>query len=90
MKLTAKELARHKPEAKADYIVFDDDIAGFGLRFREGRRSRIFQYAIGTGPDKITRRVKIGDYPALSPGKAREEAEDLHARVHLAPVHDRA
>jgi hypothetical protein len=45
MKLTAKELARHKPEAKADYIVFDDDIAGFGLRFREGRRSRIFQYA---------------------------------------------
>ena len=83
LKLTAKELAKHRPTNKADYIVFDDDIAGFGLRFREGRQSWVFQYAIGTGADRITRRIKIGDYPALSPGKAREEAEDLHAKVYL-------
>jgi integrase len=83
MKLTVKELAKHKPEDKADYIVFDDNIAGFGLRFRKGRQSWIFQYAIGTGPTKVTRRMKIGDYPTLSPGKAREEAEDLHAKLHL-------
>jgi integrase len=42
-----------------------------------------FQYAIGAGASRITRRIKIGDYPALSPSKAREEAEDLHAKVHL-------
>jgi integrase len=83
MRLTAQALAKYKPPGKADHIVFDDDIAGFGLRFREGRRSWIFQYAIGSGAGRITRRVKIGDCPALSPGKAREEAADLHAKVHL-------
>jgi integrase len=83
MKLTAKALATHKVPNKADYIIFDDEIAGFGLRFREGRQSWIFQYALGSGADRITRRIKIGDYPALSPAKAREEAADLHAKVHL-------
>ena len=83
MKLTAKALANHKAPNKADYIIFDDEIAGFGLRFREGRQSWIFQYALGSGADRITRRIKVGDYPALSPAKAREEAADLHAKVHL-------
>jgi integrase len=83
MKLTAKALATHKAPNKSDYIVFDDDIAGFGLRFRDGRNSWVFQYAIGAGAERITRRIKIGDYPALSPARAREEAEDLHAKVHL-------
>jgi integrase len=83
MKLTAKGLAKHKLGTRADYIVFDDEIAGFGLRFRDGRQSWVFQYAIGTGSDRITRRIKIGDYPALSPGRARQEAADLHAKVHL-------
>src|SRR5262249_2461337 len=53
------------------------------LRSRDGRKTWVFQYAIGTGADRINRRIKIGDYPALSPGKARREAEDLHAKVHL-------
>jgi integrase len=83
MRLTAQALANHRPPDKSDYIVFDDDIAGFGLRFREGRRSWVFQYAIGSGAGRITRRIKIGDYPALSPAKAREEAANLHAKVHL-------
>jgi integrase len=83
MKLTAKALANHKAPNKSDFIIFDDEIAGFGLRFREGRQSWIFQYALGSGADRITRRLKIGDYPALSPVKAREEAADLHAKVHL-------
>jgi integrase len=83
MKLTVQGLAKHKWPNKADCIIFDDEIAGFGLRKRDGQQSWIFQYAIGTGPDRITRRIKIGDYPALSPGKARQEAGDLHAKVHL-------
>jgi integrase len=83
MKLTAQALAKFRWPDKPDYIVFDDDIAGFGLRSRNGRRSWIFQYAIGAGAGKINRRIKIGDYPALSPGKARAEAEDLHAKLHL-------
>jgi hypothetical protein len=83
MKLTAQALAKFRWPDKPDHIVFDDDIAGFGLRSREGRRSWVFQYAIGAGSGKITRRIKIGDYPALSPARAREEAQDLHAKVHL-------
>jgi integrase len=83
MKLTAQALAKYKWPDKPDHIVFDDGIAGFGLRKRDGRHSWLFQYAIGTGAARITRRIKIGDYPALSPVKARKEAEDLHAKVHL-------
>jgi integrase len=83
MKLTVKALAAHQWSGKSDEIVFDDDIAGFGLRKRDGQQSWVFQYAIGAGAERITRRIKIGDYPALSPAKAREEAEDLHAKVHL-------
>jgi integrase len=83
MKLTAQALAKHKWPAKSDSIIFDDDIAGFGLRKRDGRQSWVFQYAFGSGTGRVTRRIKIGDYPALSPAKAREEAQDLHAKVHL-------
>jgi integrase len=83
MKLTAQALAKFKWPDKPDHIVFDDGIAGFGLRKRDGRHSWLFQYAIGSGAERITRRIKIGDYPALSPAKAREEAEVLHAKVHL-------
>jgi integrase len=83
MKLTAQGLARHKWPDKSDCIIFDDQIAGFGLRKRDGQESWVFQYAIGIGAARITRRIKIGDYPALSPAKARHEAEDLHAKVHL-------
>ena len=83
MKLTAQGLAKHKWPNKADCIVFDDEIAGFGLRKRDDQQSWIFQYAIGSGPDRITRRIKIGNYPALSPGRARQEAGDLRAKVHL-------
>ena len=82
MKLTAQGLAAHKPPVKADYILHDEQIKGFGLRVRGDRRTWIFQYSIGTGKAKITRRIKIGDYPALPPAKARAEAEDLHAKVH--------
>jgi integrase len=83
MKLTAQALAKYRWPDKSDHIVFDEGIAGFGLRKRDGRHSWLFQYAIGGGAERITRRIKIGDYPALSPAKAREEAEDLHAKVHL-------
>jgi integrase len=83
MRLMVKELAAYTWPAQADTILFDDEIAGFGLRRREGKCSWIFQYSIGSGREKVTRRIKIGDYPALSPVKARKEAEDLHAKVHL-------
>jgi integrase len=83
MKLTASAIKNHKPLAKPDYILFDEDVPGFGLRIRGPARTWIFQYPIGTPPHRITRRYKIGNLAAMEPAKARKVAEDLHAKVHL-------
>lgn len=82
MKLTERELRSYRPPSN-DHIIFDDEIAGFGLRHRNGRGVWVFQYAIGSGKGRTQRRMKLGDYPALPPQKARRQAEDLHALVHL-------
>jgi hypothetical protein len=60
MKLTAQALAKYRWPDKPDHIAFDEGIAGFGLRKRDGRHSWLFQYAIGIGAGRITRRIKIG------------------------------
>jgi Arm DNA-binding domain len=82
MKLTAGEIARYKPPAgKSDHIVFDDGLAGFGLRYRDGRKTWIFQYAFGTGESRVNGRLTLGEYPALPPAKARSIAQDHYADV---------
>jgi integrase len=81
MKLTAKTaVALTLPAGKSDVIAFDDDIPGFGLRLREGgSASWIFQYRFGG----TQRRMKLGVLSAVSAPRAREMAEELHAKVHL-------
>ncbi|MFY9839995.1 MAG: tyrosine-type recombinase/integrase [Xanthobacteraceae bacterium] len=84
MKLTSQEIARYQPPAdKADHIVFDDDLAGFGLRYRGGKRVWVYQYAFGSGAERVNGRLTLGEYPALPPAKARSTAEDLYAKVRL-------
>ena len=65
------------PEGKSDFVFFDDQIPGFGVRLRAaGGRSYLFQYKIrGT-----SRRIVIGRVGVISVGKAR----DLAAEYHLA------
>jgi integrase len=82
MKLTAREIDRYRPEGK-DQIVFDEELSGFGLRYRNGRRTWVFQYAFGSGEDRVSARMTLGGYPALPPAKARETAQDLYAKVRL-------
>jgi integrase len=79
-----------------DRIWFDDIVTGFGLRVRrvkkwnghlsnkEPARSWLFQYRIGGK----TRRLVIGQAPAVRAGRAREIAAELHAKVKLG--HDPA
>lgn len=68
------------PPGKKDFIAFDDKLAGFGLRLREGgSRNWIFQYAFGNGQ----RRRVIGKATALSLKRARQIAAEYHARVQL-------
>jgi integrase len=84
MKLTEKEIAKYRPPAgKPDHIIFDQDLPGFGLRFRDGKRTWLYQYATGSGETRINGRLTLGAYPALSPAKARSTAEDLYAKVRL-------
>jgi integrase len=80
---TITKLAR--PHDKADMIVFDDDLPGFGLRLRSadhGRktlRSWVAQYrAKGR-----TRRVLIGSAEAVTAEQARAQAKKLLAQVQL-------
>ena len=56
MKLTVKTTdALRLAPGERDKIWFDDDIAGWGLRVREGgKRVWIFQYAIGGRTRRLT------------------------------------
>jgi integrase len=74
--VTAIEL----PEGKAEAIVFDNGLPGFGLRIRRGgSRSWIYQFKLGTQH----RRVTLGNATALSAAQARKTATELHALVRL-------
>lgn len=55
-----------------DYVVWDDDLPGFGLRvFASGKRSYIIQYrALGR-----SRRYTIGPHGVWTPEMARQEAK---------------
>jgi integrase len=84
MKLSAQAIKDYRPPAgKSDHIVFDEDLSGFGLRYRDGRKTWVFQYAFGTGESRVNARMTLGEYPALPPAKARETAQDLYAKVRL-------
>jgi integrase len=68
------------PAGKSDAIYFDDDVPGLGLRLRSGgKRSWIFQYAIGAKQ----RRMTLGTAPALTLAVARKTATTLLSRVRL-------
>jgi integrase len=81
MRLTNESAARLKlPIGKDDRIVFDDDLAGFGLRFRAGgKRTWIVQYRIGTKQ----RRLTLGSTTIIDATEARRRAKSALAKVHL-------
>jgi integrase len=86
MKLTQKTVAGLTlPKSRNEAIIFDDHLAGFGLRLRAGgSKTWVFQYKVG---DK-QRRVSLGTFPAIKPEQARNTAGKLHAEVRLG--HDPA
>jgi integrase len=62
-----------------DVTIFDDDLAGFGLRLKPtGSRSFLIQYRNRGGR---TRRLTIGAYGRLTPQQARAMAVQLLAAV---------
>ena len=61
MKLTAQEIARYRPPEGRDHIVFDSELAGFGLRYRNGKRTWIYQYAFGSNKGRVNARMTLGE-----------------------------
>jgi integrase len=82
MKLTVKNIPTLAIESgKSDQIIFDDSLAGFGLRLREGgRRTLIFQYKNAAGKN---RRINLGSADPENLAKARQKAEEFKALVVL-------
>jgi integrase len=81
MRLNVKSAVGLKlPAGKSDHIEFDDDIAGFGIRIREGgSRTWVYQYRIGSKQ----RRLVLGSVKSVPLALARENAGKLEARVRL-------
>jgi integrase len=53
------------------------------LRIRNGKASFVYQYAFGTAPNRVNRRITLGGFPGLPAEKARDLAQDLSAKVRL-------
>jgi integrase len=93
MKLTKTAVAALElPAGKADMIMFDDEITGFGYRLRRGagdqvRRSWIAQYRRAGA----TRRLLLGSAAVLGADQARSAAREALAKVALGqdPQSDR-
>ena len=89
MKLTEKNTSGLSlKDGKLDHVWWDDDIAGFGIRVREGgTRNWIFRYRIG----KKQRSLILGSATSVPLSVARKNASALEARVRLGedPALDR-
>jgi integrase len=81
MKLTQHSIGTVMvPPGKAEIIVWDDDVPGFGLRtYSGGSAAWIFQFRIGTKQ----RRMKLGSAKAITAQDARKTAARLHAQTML-------
>jgi integrase len=85
MKLTQKAVDALQLGGKADLIVFDDELKGFGVRLRVGAgakrvvRSWVVQWKRG----RATRRRRLGSAEVLSAAQARKAARKVLAKVDL-------
>ena len=81
MKLTKANLARFVfPAGKTEHVLYDEDLAGFGLRMHPGgRRTWFVQYRVG----QKQRRLKIGTADQIDAEEARRKAKAALAKVHL-------
>lgn len=75
----------YDPDSKRRFVVWDQDVRGFGLRvYPSGRRSFVFRYEIAGRQRWMT----LGDYGVLTVQQARNKAEK--ARVQAREQKDPA
>jgi integrase len=73
--------ARTKVKHKSDFVAWDDELSGFGLRVRDGKQTWIFQYKIG----ERQHRMRLGG-PELTCNQARRLAETQRGAVSRAKL----
>lgn len=69
------------PEAGSRTLLFDSEIAGFGVRVTPRARTFFVQYRAGTGRAAPKRRLSLGQYGALTLEQARSLARAVLADV---------
>src|SRR5271154_2979108 len=70
-KLTKRTVDAAEAQDDKDYVIWDDELPGFGLRvFTSGKRSYLIQYRSAGR----SRRYTIGQHGVWSPELARKEA----------------
>ena len=80
-RLTKSFVDSCKPQTR-EYIVWDDQIAGFGLRVMpSGRKSFLLKYRVGGGRGGLIRKPSIGVYGNITPEDARSIAKRWMAKV---------
>src|SRR6516162_6457295 len=80
MKLIERNVAKIKATAarKSDHFEWDDDMPGFGLRVRDGRKaSWVLQYQV----HGRQHRIKLGDQAIMSADQARTAAREAAGKV---------
>ena len=78
-RLTKKFVDRLRPNSEKDFCVWDDDIAGFGVRLNPGgKKTYIFQYRNKLHKE---RKYKIGIHGIINTEDAREAAFNLRRQV---------
>jgi hypothetical protein len=81
MKINAKTVdAIKRPAGRSEVIVYDDEIAGFGVRVREGG-SRVFVFTYKVAGK--TRRLTLAAAAKEAFPDIRKRALDLQAQVRL-------
>ena len=84
-KLTKRVVETAEPQSR-DYVIWDDELPGFGLRvFVSGKRSHIIQYRSAGR----SRRYTIGLHGVWTPEIARKEARIQLGRVAQGDLTDR-
>lgn len=81
MKFTVRGIVGLRlPDGSRDFVWWDDEVAGFGIRVREGgSRTWIYRYRRGSKQ----RSMKLGSAKSVPLGVARENASRLEAEVRL-------
>ncbi len=80
IKLTKRTVEAAVPPQSGDRFVWDSEIRGFGLRvYASGRRLFLFQYQAPA--TAATRRLALGEFPAITVEQARSLAHRASGQI---------